>query len=65
MKVISLVIVLALGGCAAVYGPREPVPAVVIDEPYSRGDVDAITAAIACRQLARNSVEVARCDTRR
>ena len=65
MKVISLVVILALGGCAAVYGPREPVPAVVFEEPYSRADVDAITAAIACRQLARNSVEVARCDTRR
>ena len=63
MKVISLVVILALGGC--VWDRREPAPAIVIDEPYSRADVDAITAAIACRQLARNSVEVARCDTRR
>ena len=30
---------------------------------YSRADVDAITSAIECRQLARTLVQVARCDT--
>jgi len=30
---------------------------------YTRADVDAITSAIECRQLARTLVQVARCDT--
>jgi hypothetical protein len=32
---------------------------------YTRADVDAITAGIECRQLARTIVQVARCDTAR
>jgi len=32
---------------------------------YTRADVDAITADMQCKQLARNLVQVARCETRR
>jgi len=32
---------------------------------YTRADVDAITAEMQCKQLARNLVQVARCETRR
>jgi uncharacterized lipoprotein YmbA len=32
---------------------------------YTRADIDAITSTIECKQLARNLVQVARCETRR
>lgn len=57
MKVLGVLFaVLALAGC------------MVTDRDqlyYTRSDVDAITAGIQCRQLARDLVQVARCDTRR
>jgi hypothetical protein len=32
---------------------------------YTRADVDAITAEMQCKQLARNLVQISRCETRR
>jgi len=32
---------------------------------YSRADVDAITAEMQCKALARNLVQISRCETRR
>lgn len=32
---------------------------------YTRADVDAITATIECKQLARSLVQMARCEVRR
>jgi hypothetical protein len=32
---------------------------------YSRADVDAITAEMQCKNIARNLVQIARCETRR
>jgi PBP1b-binding outer membrane lipoprotein LpoB len=32
--------------------------------PYTAAEVDAINARTECKRLARNSVEIARCDTR-
>jgi hypothetical protein len=47
---------LALGSCMIV--DREQVY-------YTRSDIDAITAGIECRHLARDLVQIARCDTTR
>jgi hypothetical protein len=30
---------------------------------YTRSDIDAITVSIECKALARNLVQIARCDT--
>ena len=57
MRAIVLALLgLALGGC--VITDREQVY-------YSRADVDAINAEAQCKQLARNLVQIARCETRR
>ena len=47
---------MALGGC--VITDREQIY-------YSRADVDAINAEMSCKQLAKNLVQIARCETRR
>lgn len=60
MKVIVLAISLMLGGCVT----NQDV-AWMTSNYYSRSDVDAINAEMACRRLARNLVEVARCEVRR
>ena len=58
MKVILLgMLALVLSGCMVT--DRE---AALF---YTRADVDAITAEMQCKQLARNLVQVARCETRR
>lgn len=39
---------------------------IVIDREvrfYTAADVDAITSQMECRQIARNLIEIARCDT--
>ena len=55
MKIILLgMLALTLSGC--IVTDREALY-------YTRADVDAITSAIECRQLARTLVQVARCDT--
>jgi hypothetical protein len=55
MRTIVLgMLTIMLGGC--VVTDREALY-------YTRADVDAITSAIECRQLARTLVQVARCDT--
>ena len=58
MRVIALALLgVALSGCMVT--DRE---AALF---YTRADVDAITAEMQCKQLARNLVQVARCETRR
>jgi len=57
----ALLIVLPLGGCLTIEEQR------AIDETYrfryyTRAEVDAINAAIVCRDLARNLVQIARCN---
>jgi hypothetical protein len=55
MKTVLLgMLALALSGCMVT--DREAIY-------YTKADVDAITAAIECRQLARTLVQVTRCDT--
>ena len=39
--------------------------ALLASSYYSRADVDAINAEIACRQMARNLVQIERCGVRR
>ena len=36
-----------------------------LDNYYSRADVDAINAEMACKQLARTLVQISRCANRR
>jgi hypothetical protein len=36
-----------------------------LERYYSRAEVDAINAQISCRQLARNLVQIARCNNGR
>jgi hypothetical protein len=47
---------LSLGGCLAT--TREPLT-------YTQAEINAINAETACKALARNLVQVARCDVRR
>ena len=57
MRLIVLALLgMALGGC--VITDREQIY-------YSRADVDAINAEMSCKQLAKNLVQIARCETRR
>jgi hypothetical protein len=51
----------ALSGC--VITDREV--SAYLERYYTRADVDAINAEMACRQLARNLVQVSRCAVRR
>lgn len=54
MKV--LLLTMLLGGCAY---DRYP-----LDEPYSRQEVDAINAETQCKLMARNLVQISRCEIR-
>jgi hypothetical protein len=74
-------LLLTLTGCASIgtwgYGPVRtpystglygaPDAEVVIRQPelYTRNEIDAINAETACRSLARNSLQAARCGVRR
>jgi hypothetical protein len=52
---------LALSGCVTT--DREVT--AYLERYYSRAEVDAINAQISCRQLARNLVQIARCNNGR
>jgi hypothetical protein len=59
----ALIILLPLGGCLTLDEQR------AIDESYrfrfySKSEVDALNARSECRLLARNLVQIARCDGR-
>ena len=57
MRVLVMgMLVLSLGGCLVT--DRETLV-------YSRSEVDAINAEAACKLLARNLVQISRCETRR
>ena len=56
MKVFALMLVLTLGGCIT---DREAA------NYYTRAEVDALTAGVQCRAMARNLLQIARCDIRR
>ena len=57
MRVLVMgILVLSLGGCLVT--DRESLV-------YTRSEVDAINAEAQCKQLARNLVQVSRCETRR
>lgn len=61
-SIVPLALVLALGGCTVTAtATREP----VVEDVYSRADVDAINSDIQCRSLARNTVQASRCGVRR
>ena len=75
-----LLTLLLLPGCASFgYYGREPygaapygvtpygIPEVVTRPPdlYTRSDIDAINAEVACRANARNSLQASRCGIRR
>jgi hypothetical protein len=61
MKPLLIILPLLLGGCVTT--DREV--SAYLDRYYTRADVDAINAETACRQLARNLVQVSRCQVRR
>jgi uncharacterized lipoprotein YmbA len=56
MRVIAIISLLLLAGC---YDPERD------RYYYTRADVDAINAQIACRNLARNVLQIERCVVRR
>ena len=67
-----LIVALCLSGCGTYrnsigLGSGENTEIVVVKPPevYSRADVDAITAELQCRQLARTMLEAQRCGIRR
>lgn len=49
---------LTMCGCTLTDGASDRDPRY-----YTRSDIDAITAGIECRQLARTLVQISRCDT--
>lgn len=58
----AIALSLLLSGCGiyqSVVGPP------VLTDVYSRAEVDAINAEIACRNQARTMLQVQRCDVRR
>ena len=59
--VVLALLTLTLSGCVTT--DREVT--AYLDNYYSRADVDAINAEMACKQLARNLVQIARCQARR
>jgi hypothetical protein len=50
-----------LGGCS--FFSREP--EIMVEEPYTKSQIDALSAEQQCKLLARNMVQIARCDVRR
>jgi hypothetical protein len=56
----ALLIVLPLAGCIT---DREE--GALLASYYNRAEVDAINAQMACKQAARNLVQIARCEIRR
>ena len=52
-----------LNGCALFTTERETI--VARPPVYTADEVDALNAEIQCKNLARNSVQVARCSTKR
>ena len=57
MRVLVMgMLVLSLGGC--IVTDRETLV-------YTRSDVDAINAEAQCKLMARNLVQISRCETRR
>jgi hypothetical protein len=58
---ILMTVLVTLGGCVTT--DREV--SAWLDRYYTRAEVEAINAEMACKQLARNLVQVARCNTRR
>jgi hypothetical protein len=56
----AILVALPLAGCVT-----DQDVAWLATNYYSRADVDAINAEKACRQLARNLVQIARCEVRR
>jgi hypothetical protein len=58
--VLILLLALPLAGCIT---DREE--GAFLAGYYSRADVDALNATIACKQAARTLVQIARCEVRR
>ena len=65
---IAVLIALVLGACAmtgpavTVGMPQGPEP---LEAPYTKAETDAINAVIQCKNMARTSIQIARCETRR
>lgn len=60
LRLTMMMLALTVGGCVT-----DQDVAWLASTTYSRGEVDAINAEMACRQLAQNLVQVARCEVRR
>jgi outer membrane lipopolysaccharide assembly protein LptE/RlpB len=61
-----LAAVLPLTACAVPLREETTLPVVArLPEVYSRSETDAINAQAECKRLARNLVQIARCDVRR
>jgi DNA-binding phage protein len=61
MKILLIALPLALGGCVT----TDRDVTAYLDNYYSRADVDAINAEMACKAAAHNLVQIARCEVRR
>ena len=63
MRMILLgMLVLPIGGCWVYERPLTIEPTIGI---YSKSEIDAINAEAECKRLARNLVQIARCNNRR
>ena len=60
MRLLCLGMLALLSGCVTT--DREV--SAYLERYYTRAEVDAINAEIACRELARNLVQIARCNRR-
>jgi hypothetical protein len=63
MTRISILLISAvwLSGCTVSLRDRQ---VAAEEETYTKAQVDAINAVIACKKLARNLVQIAQCDIR-
>jgi len=63
MQVMMLLLAVLLSGC---YEERAALRRDAYVRPdYTRAEIDAINAEIACRNLARNLLQIERCGVRR
>ena len=60
----AILIALPLAGCVTMQ-EQQVLEQTYLLRFYSRAEVDAINAQMACKQQARNLVQMSRCDIRR
>jgi hypothetical protein len=61
----AILLALLLGGCVTADRQLYTRAEIIAPAGYTRAEVDAINAELACKALARSLLQVARCEVRR